>query len=85
MGILDFVYVYIGAPDRVLDYCEGQLEAGYLVPISNALLWHPTYAAVRKTERFKTFVRKAGMVEYWRAKGWPAQCHPVGADDFVCE
>jgi hypothetical protein len=29
-------------------------------------------------------VRKAGMVEYWRAKGWPDLCHPVGADDFAC-
>ncbi len=35
-------------------------------------------------ERFKAFVRKAGFVDYWRAKGWPEQCHPTTGDDFTC-
>ena len=48
-------------------------------------LWAPSYAPVRKTERFKAFVRAAGMVDYWRAKGWPDLCHPIGADDFACD
>ena len=48
-------------------------------------LWHPSYAPVRKTERFKTFVRQTGLVEYWRARGWPEFCHPTIGDDFVCE
>jgi hypothetical protein len=39
---------------------------------------------VRKTERFKAYVRKAGLVDYWRARGWPDLCRPVGTDDFVC-
>ena len=43
------------------------------------------YAPVRKTERFKAFVRNAGLVDYWRAKGWPDLCRPMGADDFVCD
>jgi hypothetical protein len=29
--------------------------------------------------------RKAGLVEYWRAKGWPEFCHPTIGDDFECE
>ena len=29
-------------------------------------------------------VRKAGLVDYWRAKGWPEFCHPTIGDDFVC-
>jgi hypothetical protein len=49
-----------------------------------AYLWHPSYAPVRKTERFKTVIWQYGLVEYWRAKGWPEFCHPTGADDFVC-
>jgi hypothetical protein len=60
-------------------------------------LWHPSYAPARKTERFKAFARNAGLVDYWRAKGWPEFCRPVtperasakagpmGADDFACE
>jgi hypothetical protein len=29
-------------------------------------------------------VRKAHLVEYWRARGWPEFCHPVADDDFAC-
>ena len=47
-------------------------------------LWFTEYAPLRKTERFKTLVRKVGLVDYWRARGWPDRCRPMGADDFVC-
>jgi hypothetical protein len=42
----------------------------------------PTYAAVRKTERFKNYVRKAGLLEYWRAKGWLEFRHPTTGERF---
>jgi TolB-like protein/DNA-binding SARP family transcriptional activator/Tfp pilus assembly protein PilF len=85
VGRAGFVYLYIGAEGRALEEYEEQREAGFFSPSLIALLWHPSYAPVRKTERFKTYVRKAGLVEYWRAKGWPEFCRPVGADDFACE
>jgi TolB-like protein len=85
-GELGFVYLYAGASDRVLDFYEGLAEAGSPA-LANApsYLWAASYAPVRKTERFKTYVRKAGMVDYWRARGWPDLCRPMGADDFVCD
>ena len=85
-GLLGFVYLYAGAPNRSLDYYEGLAEAGY-PGIGNypRSLWAPDYAPVRKTERFKAYARKIGLVEYWRARGWPDLCRPVGADDFVCD
>jgi len=84
---LGFVYLYTGFPNRVLDDYEDLAEAGYPAFRSATLgsLWAPQYAPVRKTERFKTYVRKAGMVDYWRARGWPDLCRPIGADDFVCD
>jgi TolB-like protein len=82
---LGFVYLYVGAPDRVLDFYERLAEFGYAAPGNDSRLWGPSYAPVRKTERLKTHVRKAGMVDYWRARGWPDLCRPVGADDFVCD
>jgi TolB-like protein len=85
LGWLGFAYLSVGAPDRVLEFYEAAAQGGYAVAVYYAALWHPAYAVVRKTERFRTFVRNAGLVEYWRAKGWPDLCHPVGADDFVCE
>ena len=82
---LDFVYVRVGAPELVMQTYEEDLASGGPDLGSSALLWHPSYAPVRKTERFKAYVRSAGIVDYWRAKGWPPFCHPLGADDFECE
>jgi hypothetical protein len=48
-------------------------------------VWAKPYDRLRKTERFKTLMRNAGLVDYWRARGWPDLCHPLGADDFVCD
>jgi TolB-like protein/tetratricopeptide (TPR) repeat protein len=76
-----FIYLYIGAPERALQpYEEGGRSASDI-----AILWHPTYAAVRKTERFKKIMRDVGLVDYWRERGWPAFCGPVGSDDFKCD
>jgi TolB-like protein/Tfp pilus assembly protein PilF len=84
IGILGFVYLHIGAPTRALEYFERNVGAGYF-GVNFFVLWHPSYAPMRKTERFKALMRDAGLVEYWRARGWPDLCRPVGADDFVCD
>jgi tetratricopeptide (TPR) repeat protein len=83
---LSFVYLYVGTPERVLEYQERQ-TARYpnLGAAEVRYLWSPEFAPVRKTDRFKTFVRKMGLVDYWRQKGWPDLCRPMGADDFVCD
>src|SRR6185503_2636283 len=81
-GGLAFVYAYVGALDRVFEYPERDLEINSL---PGGILWHPEYAPLRKTERFKAFVRKGGLPPYWREHGWPDLCRPVGSDDFVCD
>ncbi len=47
--------------------------------------WFPTYKGFRASPEFKTFVRTGGYLDYWRAKGFPPQCQPIGADDFKCD
>jgi TolB-like protein/DNA-binding SARP family transcriptional activator len=84
LGILGFIYKYVGTPDRALEFNERNSEVGTSSAIVAAMLWHPSYSAIRKTERFKTYVRKAGLVDYWRARGWPDLCRPVGTVDFEC-
>lgn len=79
---LSFVYAYIGAPDRIMEFPERELLVGARL---TGWHWSPMFAAARKTERFKTFVHRTGLVDYWRAKGWADLCRPVGADDFVCD
>jgi TolB-like protein/DNA-binding SARP family transcriptional activator len=80
---LGFVYAYVGAPERVLEYPEKAAKQGILITVS--AVWRPAAAPIRKTERFKALVRNAGLVDYWRARGWPDHCRPMGADDFVCD
>jgi hypothetical protein len=74
----------VGALERTLEFYEGGVDVGYSVSISNALLWLPYYAELRKTERYKAFMRDRGVVDYWRERGWPARCRPQGDDDFTC-
>ena len=83
LASLGFTYLYIGAPMRALEFHEELAEAGG--GGATLLLWHSSYAPLRKTERFKTLMRKVGLVDYWRARGWPDLCRPMGTDDFVCE
>jgi len=85
LGNLSFVYLHAGAPDRVPEFYEAALQAGYFQPISTTWLWHESYAPVRKTERFKTYMRNIGLEEFWRARGWPAHCRPTSAQDFACD
>ena len=85
LGNLSFAYMHVGAPERVLEFYEDEVRADYFQPISTTWFWHPSYAAVRATPRFKSLVRDLGLVEYWEARGWPAQCRPAGGDDFVCQ
>ena len=81
-----FVYLYVGAPDRALDMYEDTITSGLTGGQGNnfSYLWHASYAPVRKTERFKSFARKAGMLDYWHQRGWPDHCRPVSASDFAC-
>jgi hypothetical protein len=30
-------------------------------------------------------IRDHGLVDYWRAYGWPDLCRPLDGDDFECE
>ena len=82
---LEFVYLHVGAPELVLQPFEDGIAAGEFPAVDAVWLWHPSSAPARKTERFKAFARNAGLVDYWRAKGWPEWCRPVGADDFACQ
>jgi hypothetical protein len=87
LAVLSFAYLHVGAPERVLEYYEDTLESGLVGGSAGDIgfLWHPSFAPVRKLERFKTFVLNSGLVDYWRAKGWPEFCHPTTGDDFMCD
>jgi hypothetical protein len=66
LAAFGFIYLYIGAPDRAFEIYQTTTQAGYHSAggADNAYLWHSSYAALRKTERFKAWVRAEGMVDY---------------------
>ena len=41
-------------------------------------------SATLNTPAFKGFLRRIGLVDYWREHGWREVCRPLGADDFEC-
>jgi TolB-like protein len=47
--------------------------------------WDRYPASWRNSPGMKLKLEKQGVLAYWRAKGFPPQCHPVGATDFNCE
>lgn len=83
LGQLYWVYFFVGAPEYVLDWNEQVQKLGYWAAVYP--FWAKEYASIRKTERFKNYVRSLGFVDYWRQHGWPDLCYPVGTDDFVCD
>jgi hypothetical protein len=86
LGQTSFVYLHVGAPERSLEVYEDDVKVGLAGGHGNAFsyLWHPSYAPARKTERFRSLMRDGGMVYYWRQRGWPDYCRPIGQNDFVC-
>ena len=82
-GELNFVYAQIGAMERIMEFPERNLAIGYMSSTANYMLWAPERLPLRKSQRFKTYVKAAGMVDYWRVRGWPDCGRPVGNDDFA--
>jgi tetratricopeptide (TPR) repeat protein len=84
-GFFGFVYLRTGTPERALDWFEALVDAGFPA-LGNAqrLLLSPLYTSVLKADRAKMLMRKIGLVDYWRARGWPDLCHPTTGDDFEC-
>jgi hypothetical protein len=82
---MSFAYLHVGAPERVLEFYEDEVGGDYFQPISATWFWHPSYAPVRKTERFKRVVSDLGLAAYWRTRGFPPQCRRSGEMDFTCD
>lgn len=80
-GGLNFVYAHVGAWERVLEPLAQRPENGPAYDI----LWQAEAAPLRKTQRFKKVVDDVGLVQLWRARGWPDLCHPVTGGDFSCD
>lgn len=74
-------HAYLGAWDRLFERLE---DIYAFQPAMMKVLWHPELAPARGDPRFIGFLRQTGLVEYWRAHGWPDFCQPEG-ESFRCQ
>jgi len=77
------VATYLGDDEFLIAALEGLWEADYrpvtrvFVDLDLSLIYdHP---------RWKEQVRRDGILNLWRTRGFPPQCRPLGADDFECD
>ena len=47
-------------------------------------LWSPLARPVRQLPAFRQVVAEAGMLDYWKVRGWPDLCKPAD-NGFVCD
>jgi adenylate cyclase len=69
------IYLSFKAYDDLLDYPDS----------ATFVIWHADADEFRRTPQFKKLMRKLGIVDYWRARGYPPQCRAVGDNDFECD
>jgi len=73
---------YFGDPDLAMNAMEKVLSSNALM---GHQMWVPVMRDVRKLPRFKEFVKKRGLVDYWNKFGWPDICHQTDGGDFKCD
>jgi|KBSSwiStaDraftv2_1062776.scaffolds.fasta_scaffold13296_5 TolB-like protein/DNA-binding winged helix-turn-helix (wHTH) protein/Tfp pilus assembly protein PilF len=75
-------FAALGDYDDAFDAMESSLLRGNFVPLRD--LWWRDGAKLRAHPRFRPFVERIKLVEYWKKSGWPDVCRPVG-DSFTCD
>ncbi len=76
---------YFGDDALALDALQHVSKLGVSFSSWGLSLWRAVNQNTRRLPGFKTLVRDAGLVDYWRKTGkWSEFCKPVGSDDFEC-
>jgi TolB-like protein/class 3 adenylate cyclase/Tfp pilus assembly protein PilF len=73
---------YLGDYDFAMDSMEKSVRINGLHVF---FFWFPVMQEVRQQIRFKEFVKKIGLVDYWNEYGWPDICRPLDNGDFECD
>jgi TolB-like protein len=83
-GHINTLRIMMPNPDyRVeIDGLERMLRDSW--PSYYLLLWMPEYAAMRRDPAFQEFLQRTHIIDYWRAHGFPQQCH-VSGDLALCD
>ena len=71
-------------PDYAVIFAGLDATLRYTYPTYYLLIWMPEYRAIRQSAAFQDFLRRNGILDYWRAHGFPPQCKPEG-DGARCD
>ena len=71
------IYLWLGDYDRVGTSDDALTSA--------IVAWDRYPATYRNSPGMKLKLGRMGVPVYWRAKGYPPQCRPVGGSDFTCD
>jgi TolB-like protein/DNA-binding winged helix-turn-helix (wHTH) protein/tetratricopeptide (TPR) repeat protein len=80
-GNLAIWAAYFGETQLVVELLETSVSrSAFLMHV----VWLPVFDEVRQSPEFQSLLIRMGLVDYWRATGWPRVCRSVGSDDFAC-
>jgi TolB-like protein/Tfp pilus assembly protein PilF len=72
---------YFGDAELAVELISKAVMEG---PHYGRVVWAPVWRDTRTTAPFKELMLELELVDFWRARGWPTYCRPVGDDDFEC-
>jgi hypothetical protein len=76
---------YFGDDALALEVMQRLSKSGMGFQVWGIVLRGPADQCTQRLPGFKTLLREAGLVDYWRKSGlWNEFCKPVGADDLEC-
>ena len=80
-------YLLLRAYDALFAELDARLNAGekWRANVTGlTIAWGTREKALRSDPRFKSYLQKIGLVDYWKKHGWPDRCRAKGEDDFEC-
>jgi len=73
-----------GYQEEAVDFfSSGRTEFGFDTGFLY-FLWQPNMRSFINLREVKDVLIEVGMLEFWKADGWPDMCRPLGDSDFEC-
>jgi TolB-like protein/Tfp pilus assembly protein PilF len=72
---------YFGDSELAIDLLSRAVNRSALLTY---VAWLPVFDDVRQRPAFKSLLLDVGLVDYWRATGWPDVCRAAGTGGFDC-
>jgi adenylate cyclase len=76
------LYILQDDVDQLVETLMPVWQSDYQV---EPLLFSSRVQGLYQDKRWKAEVRRQGLLDLWKSRGFPTQCKPVGKDDFTCE